>query len=313
MTWYHKVMTGLWVIVLTCWLPGLAQADAPVHLSLQNLPLQDDRLLPVTVQLEHVSDLYGAQIRLHYDPTQLKVRDEDSRVDGVQIAPGPLLAFDDRFVAANNVDSNTGLIDFAVALLNPAPPINEQGILATVTFEMVGSGPFEVQVIEAKLISSQLAVLAVNTTGLRLDQPAIGSETVSAPLGSGWWVGLGATALLLALIPLFWLLSHRTATPAPADQRSNLGRNSTRTAALLTEQGQRALEQGELAQAYDRFNQAIELDPANAAAWLGKGQVAGQSSERRICFQRVLALDPHNTQAQTELRQIEATEGLLKR
>lgn len=313
MTWYRTIMIGLAVILLA--LPPLAQADEPVRLILQNLPLQDDRLLVVTVQLEHITDLYGAQIRLKYDPAQLKVRDEDPRLEGVQIAPGPLLAFDDRFVAANSVDPRTGLIDFAVALLNPAPPISGQGVLATVVFEVVGSGPFEVQVVEAKFVSSKLTPVPVNASGLRLDQPVPGGSAAAAPPGLGWWPGLVAAALALALLPLFWLLSRRravSAPPGPGRRMPALGYNSTRTAALLTEQGQRAMAQGDLAQAYDRFSQAIELDPANVAAWLGKGQVAGQSSEKRICFQRVLALDPHHAQAQSELRQLEATEGSLK-
>ncbi|MFN8455433.1 MAG: cohesin domain-containing protein [Anaerolineae bacterium] len=314
MTWFTKVIMGLWFSWLACLLAWPAQAGEPIRLSLQNLPLQDDRLLVVTVQLEHVSDLYGAQIRLKYDPTHLRVLDEDPRIEGVQIAPGPLLYFDDRFVAVNSADSATGLIDFVVTLLNPAPPISGQGILATVRFEMVGSGPFEVQVEEAKLVSSQLTAVAVNATGLRLDQPG----AAATPLGSGWWLGVAAAALVLALVPLFWLLSRRAAVPTPAGQSAGrrmpgLAHNSTRTAALLTEQGQRAMAQGDLPQAYDRFSQAIELDPANVAAWLGKGQVAGQSSEKRICFQRVLALDPHHVQAQIELQQLEATEGLLKR
>jgi Tfp pilus assembly protein PilF len=81
----------------------------------------------------------------------------------------------------------------------------------------------------------------------------------------------------------------------------------THTAALLTEQGQRAMAQGQMAQAYDRFSQAIELDPANAAAWLGRGLVAQQKTEKRICFQRALALEPGNTQAQMELQRLDTS------
>lgn len=306
-------MAGLWVVVLACWLPQIVQADEPAHLILQNLPLQDDRLLVMTVQLERVADLYGAEIRLQYDPAQLKVQDADTRVEGVQIAPGPLVAVDDRFIVANNADPRTGLIDFVVTLLNPAPPINGQGILATVSFEMVGSGPFEVQVAEVKLVSPRFTALPVTVTNLRLDRSAAGAEAAFSPPGSGRWIGWAAAAVALALIPLFWLISKRPAAPAPAGQSMpGLGHNSARTATLLTEQGQRALAQGDLPQAYDRFSQAIELDPANTAAWLGKGLVAGQTIEKRICFQRVLALDPHHTQAQTELQQLEVTEGSFR-
>jgi Tfp pilus assembly protein PilF len=118
---------------------------------------------------------------------------------------------------------------------------------------------------------------------------------------------VGLLALLLALLLLFWLRSKwvtvtaGTGTPPLVRGIPGAG-GSAQTSALLIEQGNRAANQGDLAQAYERFNQAIEIDPANAAAWLGKGLVAQQETEKRICFQRVLALDPQNLLAQTELK-----------
>ena len=82
-------------------------------------------------------------------------------------------------------------------------------------------------------------------------------------------------------------------------------RSSIRFSALLTQQGNYALNQGSMQKAYELFSRAIELDPANGEAWLGKGQVAQQKTEKRICFQRVLALNPDNTTAKTELQQLE--------
>jgi Flp pilus assembly protein TadD len=65
------------------------------------------------------------------------------------------------------------------------------------------------------------------------------------------------------------------------------------------------LEQGSIQKAYELFSRAIELDPANAEAWLGKGLVAQQPTEKRICFQRVLALEPSNPTARTGLQQLD--------
>jgi hypothetical protein len=321
MTFFFKVIIG-WLILLALFLPQPIQADEPAHLSLQNIPLQDDRLLVVTVQLEDVVDLYGAEIQLHYDPAQLKVRDEDFRLAGVQIAPGPLLAFDDRFVAVNRVDSQAGLIHFVFTLLKPAPPINGEGVLATVVLEVTGRGPFALDVAQAKLVSSQLTAIPVIITNLSLDRPqdagsevALGTETALPPNYRGMIAGL--LALLLALLLLFWLRSRRVVVTAGAGAPQPVRRipgagGSAQTSALLTEQGNRAAKQGDLAQAYERFNQAIELDPANAAAWLGKGLVAQQVTEKRICFQRALALDPQNRLAKTELKLLDThVEGWL--
>lgn len=315
MSFSLRSIVGLcFVLLLLSW-PRPVRADGPASLYLQNLPLQDDRLLVVTVQIEGVSDLYGAEIQLAYDPAQLKVRDEDPRLDGVQIAPGPLLAFDDRFVAINNVDTQAGQVNFVFTLLKPASPINTDGVVATVVFEVVGSGPFKIEVAQTKLVSSALNAIPVTTSGLSLNEPDLGTAnpgTTVLPFGIEWLV-IGSGALIVILMAL-WLRTKwqvdRTSEAQPVLRRmpGAVGSSaSARAAALLTEQGNRAADQGDLAQAYERYSQAIELDPANAAAWLGKGLVAQQETEKRICFQRVLALDPQNLLAEAELRQLDAS------
>lgn len=312
MTLLFKITLGLWLILFTLFLPLSARADEPVQLILRNLPLQDDRLLVMTIQLENVADLYGAEIQLRYDPAQLKVRDEDPRLEGVQIAPGPLLAFDDRFVALNQADAQAGLIDFVFTLLKPAPPISQAGVLATVAFEVTGSGPYKVEVAQAKFVSSKLTALPITTTALALAGPQDLKTASPPPAGrSPFWWGwtiAGVIGIVIAALLLLRLLPTGTAAPVsqPAARRVPGGNASTtHTAILLAEQGRRAVAQGDLAQAYERFSQAIELDPANAAAWLGKGLVAQQDTEKRICFRRALALEPGNLQARTELQRLD--------
>jgi len=319
MTFSFKSILGLWLVLLPLLFAQPVRADEPLRLILRELPLQDDRLLVVTVQLENVTDLYGAEIQLRYDPSQLKARDEDPRLAGAQIAPGPLLAFlDDRFVVLNQADAQTGLIDFVFTLLKPAPPINGDGVLATIAFEVIGAGPLKVEVTEAKFVSSQLTAIPIATTDLALAGPPAGAviqpQPAAAPSSFGWgWavagvLGLvGVALLLLRLRPRAETADH----VQPIRRTPGTAPSPTRTAALLTEQAYRAMQQRDLAQAYERFSQAIELDPASAAAWLGKGLAAQQAAEKRICFQRALALEPDNAQAQAELQQLDtSTEGV---
>lgn len=312
MTSLFKLMLGLWLIFA---LPWPVQTQEPTHLYLQNVPLQDDRLLVVTVQLKDVVDLYGAEVQLQFDPAQLKVRDEDPRLDGVQIAPGPLLAFDNRFVAANNADNQAGLIDFVFTLLKPAPPIQGEGVLATIMFEVSGNGPFKIQVKEAKLVSAHLMAMPITTTDLFIAEGQI-TNGASGPQSTlptyRWWIMAALFGLTLVLGLGLWFrfrwAGAAVVAGAPARSRRMPGStgSSIRMAALLTEQGYRAIQQGDLTQAYEHFSRAIELDPANAMAWLGKGLVAQQETEKRICFQRALALNPQNTTAQAELQQLDA-------
>ncbi len=312
-----KTITILSLILITLFSPLPVQANGQTRLYLQNVPLQDDRLLAVNLSLADVVDLYGAEIQLRYDPTQLKVRDDNPRLKGVQIAPGPLLAFDNRFVATNNVDPETGLITFVFTLLKPAPPISGEGVLATIVFEIASDGPFSVEVVEARLVSSNLEAVSVTTEDLYLGggpEPVTTPQLpvqVDAPAQRGWMTAvlLGLLAILAVLLLLRLRWAGATTTPGGAQSASRripgAQRSSTYSSALLTEQGNHALNQGNLQRAYELFSRAVELDPANAAAWLGKGLVAEQETEKRICLQRVLALDPDNTAARTELQRLE--------
>jgi parallel beta-helix repeat protein len=109
-----------------------------------------------TVELEiavqDVTDLYGALVRLAFDPNVVQVQDADPRPSspGVQIRPGVFL--DPRqFVTINEADNATGEIEFAVTQLYPAEPQSGSGVLATVIFEAVGQGTSPVQWLEVLL------------------------------------------------------------------------------------------------------------------------------------------------------------------
>ncbi|MBC8254180.1 MAG: hypothetical protein H8E35_09125, partial [Ardenticatenia bacterium] len=134
-------MSAIILVLLLLVLSLPVQAEDPTRLYLQAAALQDERLLVVDVVVADVVDLYGAEVQLRYDPVQLEVQDANPRLDGVQIAPGAFLAAGDRFVVSNKVDVEAGLINFVVTLLNPAPPVSGTGVLATVAFRIVGSGP----------------------------------------------------------------------------------------------------------------------------------------------------------------------------
>lgn len=275
------------------------------RLYLEPAPLQDDRLLVVDVVLEDVTQLYGADVQLRYDPAQLQVQDASSRLEGIQITPGALLPDDQRLVVQNVVDPDQGLISFAATLINPAPAVTGGGSFATITFRVIGAGPLVIEVTRAELVAVDLSALPVSVENLELAGGL--PETVFFPAPSApllpWWGWIGLFVLVTGVLTLITIIFSRRSTPTPTPVRRipRTSRPSTRSSALLVEQGERAMNQGNLETAYELFSQAIELDPANAGAWLGKGLVAQQETEKRICFERVLALDPDNSVAKAAL------------
>ena len=304
MTWRLSAAGVLVLLLLTSPLSGLA--EGPVRVVLQAAPLQDEKRFVVNILVYDVTDLYGAELQLKYNPAQLQVEDANQRLDGTQIAPGPFLAAEDRFVVTNKVDVDAGMVTFVVTLLNPAPPVSGSGVLGTVAFRIVGGGPPVVEVTKAQLVSSSMVSIPVVTENL--PQPSIVPR--SPPLGiptRAWWA-IGIACLLLVVIGVFWWRHRgRASLPAPVSHSgapTPKERTSAETATALAEQGKRAMNRGDLELAHELYSRAVERDPANAEAWLGKGLLAQQASEKRICFQRVLALDPANSVAAVELQQI---------
>lgn len=308
-----KIVTILGLGIASIWTFPPTQADNhQTLLYLQNVPLQDEKLLIVNLTLENVDDLYGAEIQLGYNPAQLKVRDSDSRLDGVQIKPGPLIDFDNRFVVQNMAEAETGLVDFAFTLLKSAPPIEGEGVLATIVFEITGSGPFSVEVVDAQLVASNFEAIPVIKQNLYIDEETAPAEVESSLVVWEIWrvlafVGLPIGLILIVLLTIRWSrakASTELPPPRPVRRLNPASGASTRSAALLARQGHRVAGQGNSAQAYELFNQAIELDPANVEAWLGKGLAAQQETEKLICLQRALALDPDNETAKAALQQL---------
>lgn len=317
-TCFHKFALGVWLCGLLLITPALAQSEPDATLSLENVPLQDEKLLVVNINLTNITDLYGAEVQLTYNPARLRVRDDNRRLNGIQISPGPLIAGDDRFVVNNQASPDSGEIDFAFTLLKPAKPISGDGVLATVVFEIVGDGPYSVEVANAQLVSASLEPITTQISSLELNSSnGHAALDITTPALSTRGLPWMAAVIVLGTITVLGVLiyfgaKHRTTSaPVPAESsipERRVPRPSTqstvRSASLLAEQGNLALAQGEPQRAYELYSRAIELDPANIAAWLGKAQMADQPAEKRLCLQRVLALEPNNEAARQAMKNL---------
>lgn len=311
----------VFLLWLTLFLPATATAQGPAQVYLEALPMAEEDFVGtwfVNIIVADVSDLYGVSITLNYDPSQLAVRDSTTDVpEVIQIVPGPLLG-SSRFVATNQADPTRGEIRFSAAILSPSEPVSGQGVLATIPLNIIGPGPYNINIVKVTLASRDSVELPVTTTNFTLEPsqilpatPALPPTSVpSQPLPpspvSVWLWGLLLS--LLALVILFVLalprLKQAAAPPIEGQtfRRIPSGpRSSSQSSASLVRQGQQAQQRGDVQAAYTYFSEAIQLDPSNPAAWLGKGQTSQQETERRICFQRVLALDPTNQIARQEL------------
>jgi len=147
---------------------ALAQEVARVYVQPVEAPAGQ---LAVDVIAENVTDMYGAEVRLKYDPTKLAVADVNANQEGIQIAPGSLLSPDSGFIVANDVNEAEGSIVFAMTLLNPAPAVSGSGPLARVTMNVLQEGSSTIDIERAKLVAHDLQTIPSQTEALAVGSP----------------------------------------------------------------------------------------------------------------------------------------------
>ncbi|MCB0172002.1 MAG: hypothetical protein KDI02_17895 [Anaerolineae bacterium] len=116
--------------------------------------------LVLDVVAENVTELYGAEFKLKFDPTIFSVQDVDPDRDGVQIEAGSFLPASQGFIVVNQADDAEGSVTYALTLLNPAPPVSGTGPLARVTFNILQpDADSTIEVENAKLVSFSLQTI----------------------------------------------------------------------------------------------------------------------------------------------------------
>ena len=205
-----------------------------------------DDTLVVDVMAENVTDLYGAEFRLTYDPAVLSVQDSKPEQEGIQVEAGTLLPANKGFVVANQVNETEGTVTFAMTLLNPAPPATGSGPLARITFNILQDAPSSINVEHAKLVSVDLQTIASQTEAFAFggdgqpaanppaaadgqeaparSTPAAPAETTPTAVveaeGFPWWI-VAAVIMILGILALggFLVMDGLKSTTAADDQK----------------------------------------------------------------------------------------------
>jgi LysM repeat protein len=117
----------------------------------------------VDIRIENVSDLFGAEVHLTFDPVLLEGVDADAGKAGVQIQPGTFLSPD--FTAQNEVDQAAGKIDFAISQMAPHGPVSGSGVLATITFRGKAAGTSSINFVNVILSAPGGIPISAGTQG----------------------------------------------------------------------------------------------------------------------------------------------------
>ena len=161
----------------------LAGATPSVIVSPTARLVQPGHVTTVDVTVLDVSNLYGIEVRISFDPTILQVVDDDPIASGVQIALGPFLGCDVPSTCAivrNEADNVGGTLAIAMSKAAPPPPdpappaSNGSGVLAAITFEAVAIGTSPVSIGSARL---------TEPSGFLITPVGIGHGQVAVTLG----------------------------------------------------------------------------------------------------------------------------------
>ena len=156
---YSRKLRGLgrWVtiLVLTALLaggglaPAWAQGGTVVRIDPATVQIEVGQTVVLSVRIENVTNLFGAEVHLQFNPAILQVVDADDSRSGVQVQPGPFPGAD--FVAQNLADNFAGTVDFAASRMAPNTAVSGSGVFVMVTFRAVAQGVSAVSIQEAKL------------------------------------------------------------------------------------------------------------------------------------------------------------------
>lgn len=173
--------------------------------------------LTVEVRVEGVTNLYGVDIHMSFDPSVLEVQDADGNLaNGTQISRGSFLAPNHLFVVHEEALNSAGVITYTATMLYPATPVSGSGTVATISFRGKGAGTSALTFTRAALSNQYGEAIAATASDATI--VVRGSVTPA--------VTPSATATTVAT-------ATRTPTATPTStQDPSLSPTATRTATL---------------------------------------------------------------------------------
>lgn len=117
----------------------------------------------IEIALSDITDMYGVELEMAFNPTVLQVKDAKQGTVGIQIEPGDLPNPQQGFSVQNAADNIAGTIAYAVSLLNPSPPASGSGTLARIHFQAIAPGTSSIRIIHLVIVASDSCCLELTT------------------------------------------------------------------------------------------------------------------------------------------------------
>ena len=138
-----RISAVLALVIIVVWTGrALAQSPTEVRLLPSEAVISVGQTIEMTVQVENVTNLYGIEIVITFNPDLLEVVDADPNKPGTQIATGDFLS---GGMEVTNAVAD-GRIEYIRQLAPPNSPSNGGGVLARISFKGIGSGQADITI-----------------------------------------------------------------------------------------------------------------------------------------------------------------------
>jgi hypothetical protein len=122
-----------------------------VTLKLQPATIAVGETAEVVLSVADVTDLYGVEAHLRFEPTLLQAVESSGEAESAQLEHGGLLKV--GFTVVNALDNATGTVDYAIAQMPPSKAVSGSGDLLRFWVRGDGTGVASVQ-IESIILAS---------------------------------------------------------------------------------------------------------------------------------------------------------------
>jgi hypothetical protein len=196
--------------------PAAAQGTAIVRCDpLGTITGQVGEQFNVDLYVQDVTNLYGLQLRIDFDPTIVQAVDMDAIFPGVQILP--LVNFlVPGFIVEREANNITGVVEYSMTQLDPQPPANGSGGVARIVFQPLKAGSFTMNWDDSYVLLSGPAGVPIPSTTTDCNITVQGDPTtitlnvldVSGRETQNWRLGGVLVSLTLATA-IVWLRASR--------------------------------------------------------------------------------------------------------
>lgn len=145
----------IWVGLFVWASPALwAQSDPVIRIEPETISLEVGETTIITVTVTAVTDLYGIELHMTFDPEIVAVADMDNGTPGVQMLSGSVFDVNQGFRVANQTDNETGELLYAFTLLAPATSFAGDGDLLIFEVQALSPGNTDLNLATVILASS---------------------------------------------------------------------------------------------------------------------------------------------------------------